>query len=789
MYLGNKKIDFIINGKYREVYYGGKNQPIEKENNKSILYVDLKRWGIHDGFLNERTYINDESGNPIPKYTKEEWKIAYDNKYGLINALNYAKENGYGTVVLPRCNIFICYEEKDSNVNVYYAYKKYPIKIPSGIKLDMNNSTIKVIFDSKCLNPYDLSNHSGTNYIYRLPGCVFSFAQSYNSSIENGTLIGDIYERAFDDRASGWDRERACEFTTGINIREGASFSTIKNMTIKGFMGDAIDSMTDHDPNKGKSVYNPQFKFVGIIDSEKGLDVTQTDCYSTDFLPLTDWNTRECIMRTNIGYSRVPKFANPNFYIAFYDSNKTMLIKTTERYLQLIKVPKNAAFLRVSLIHEPRNLELNFVRDFQITPPAGNYLTIENCILTENHRGGISNIVNNTVIEKCMIYNNGNGVYEGFPLFPDSTRYAINCEDCLPYNLTVRDCYFFEHFNGILFAGMNLNVDNCTFKNMASCVVGYSFENITVSNCKAYNCGRTIGSMGSQYSNRTIIFTNNIMHNSGGGVSDDIICHMHHNQFIGHEGIMSNNNTLSTYSYNSFKFKRNDIVFRGFPGEFKKGENINIYVDDFLISTATFGLKILKDVSKINIYIRNDLERLCNVRLIDEINNATIENAVETSGNFITVDNENYLNHKINNCKLINCSFMLGLYSSVINNYTLKVTDTDFIISDIKRREAVFPFMHYNNEYLKRYDYNFENCNFTFNEGNYANILLSPKWGKSTGKFIFKNCNFKNTKSTQLKILNLTPIVEGKLELIFENCTFEGDILKSTSDLVTVIIR
>ena len=147
---GNVNSEDIILNKGNLVAIKIKNEINKTSEESNSYYVDLTKWGITNGFLGDREYLLDSEGNPIPKYTNEEYQIAYNNKYGLINALNYAKENGYSNVVLPKSDIFICYEEPNSSVTLYWMYKNYPIIIPSGITLDLGGSNIKVIYDSRC---------------------------------------------------------------------------------------------------------------------------------------------------------------------------------------------------------------------------------------------------------------------------------------------------------------------------------------------------------------------------------------------------------------------------------------------------------------------------------------------------------------------------------------------------------------------------------------------------------------------------------------------------------------
>lgn len=793
IYLGSNNIAINLNEKLSEldsIYI--KSEPFSNEtnialdiaSNKSIYYLNLADWGITDGFLPSRNYTFDANNLPIPKYTNEEWKIAYDNKYGIINALNYAKTNNYGTVVFPKCNIFICYEEPKSTVNVYYAYGRYPITIPSGMTVDLNNSVIKVIYDSHVANPYDKSVHDSSNPVYRLPGCIFSFSKSYHSCIKNGTLIGDIYERAFDDGLSGFDAEKGCEFTTGIEINKGSSFCAINNMIIRGFMGDAIASMTDHDPDMGTGVYNPQFKTQTIIGTD-GVEKAEAGSYTTDYCDITSWKCREGIMRTNIGYTRVPNFKNPNFRISYYDINKVYLGNQTERYLQNFLIPVRTKYIKISIMNEAADLTLPFTKDFQVTPKAGEYCIISECEITENHRGGISNMVNHSIIEKTKIYNNGNGWMENFPTFPDSTRYAINCEDCLPLNIIIRDCYIYNHFNGILLAGNAVTVDNNIFKNMSSCLVLYNCESANFINNKIYNSGTAISNTSSSIYNRYITVANNKLFDSGliGGTtsSTPIRYFVENNSMRGRINFASTENMFCDKMFIDYQKVNNDYITANVS--LKNSSNIKIFMQDTFISTAKFNYYSDKYCKNIKIECDTSLTVLPPF-LCSEINNTEMYDInIDTSLTTKLISNDNCI-LTINNSTIKNCAISSGNYinsndqflEAYYNSCTINIDSTSKSTSNM-----FITAWYYNNAYSKTYNYVFKNCYITIDANKCATFLNIPS-AICFGNITFENCIITNTyQGKTLELVKCALSTGSNLNLTLKGCILSGQIVKSNS--------
>ncbi|MBD3843637.1 MAG: right-handed parallel beta-helix repeat-containing protein, partial [Campylobacterales bacterium] len=100
-------------------------------NNQEITngyVINLGRWGITEGLPNK-------------PYKTEDYLKANLNVIGINNALNYAKENNFTEVVLPKGNYAICYPKS--------------ITMKSNIIFNMNDSLFKVIYDSTSKSPFD----------------------------------------------------------------------------------------------------------------------------------------------------------------------------------------------------------------------------------------------------------------------------------------------------------------------------------------------------------------------------------------------------------------------------------------------------------------------------------------------------------------------------------------------------------------------------------------------------------------------------------------------------------
>jgi len=774
----------------------------ELTSRSNSYFIDLEKWGIHNGFIEDRGYVLGDDGKYLPKYTDEEYDIAHNNKEGLNAALQYAVDNGYNSAVLPNgSEIFVCWENPSTSTNAYYGYNKIHIVMPSNLIFDMNNSTIKVIFDSKNLNPYDKSQHSYDNPIYRMNGHLITMNACYNSTIKNGTLLGTLYDRAFIiDSENEVSSEQNFDFGVGINIGQGSSFIKIENMKIKGFMADGIASMTDHDPAMGNTLYDPPFNNANRIDTSTGNLVDGGGAtFCTDLLDISGWKCKEGIMRTNIGYYRVPDIHKETFYVFFYDENQNYLLNTRTRYLQNFIVPEKAKYLRI-MINREEGATVGFNKGFQITPKAGEFCTVSYCEITENHRGGIANMVNNTIIEKNKIYNNGLGRFEGVPTFGDSTRYCINCEDCLPLNIIIRDNYFYESFHGILFAGGTITCENNTYNNVTGSALHiYNCETAFFNNNTMINSGG-VGTTGSSVYDRTLIMrdniyigqcsvnirnTNNLVHQIS-GITMNGTC-----SFINSSTGIPVKDIIMTYS------RFDDTTYIGGICDASNCENVFVNLEGKCNSTAKFD--IISNENTKNFIVKNiSTTEDCTTVLSNKICNAKLYDLGQCMVRSTGVDGEDGIRRIVGsiygeNIYMRNIMIDMNTYSHdygfladfKFKNSTFEMNDTSHPYTN--RNKLICPYQYGGKDAFNTYDIEFENCNFNFNHSTTETCIISGNGSqlKANGQIVFRNCHFKNTSEFKMRLYDLLLSEDSDVTIIIDNCTYEGSITASESEKYT----
>ena len=452
---------------------GGGNVSSEAGINTKSITIDLDKYGIVEGDLSHKA-----------PYSEEEYEIAYNNMEGFKTALNDLSSQGYSKIYLPRGTYIMCYRNP-TGTNVWSYNRGWEITIPSHTDFDLNGSTIKVIYDSNNKNPYDLS----TADAYKLCGMVFSFSKSYYSALRNGTILGDRYERSFTNSS-----EVSLDFTYGVYITNGSSNCKIEDMDISGFMADSISSDQNHNADFGNSIMHTNVTFTnssinvsnGAVESKPSSNYV----FSSDYIDLSSiiaTGCRSITLRTNLGYTYVFD-ADVNFKVFLYDENQKFIRFNEYDQTDNIPLTSNTKYCKISLVDYDKAGASTISPVFQLTPASPEFLHVANCKIYNNHRGGLSNLPNDTTVERCEIFENGTAGTENFPVFTDTTRYAINCEDHMIRNLIIKNNYIHDGYNGILLTCKNAIISENVMKNFPiSSVSSMYATNVTVSNNKFEN--------------------------------------------------------------------------------------------------------------------------------------------------------------------------------------------------------------------------------------------------------------------------------------------------------------
>lgn len=411
----------------------------------------------------------------LPPFTANEYAIAYNNGLLIHNTIQQHCDK-YKTFVIDEGSYPVCYQYNDGTGrtanDIHYIFN-----LADNVKLDMQGAELWVMYDSDNKSPYD--HRTGTTNAYQFGGVVVGLANVHDVEICNGKITGERELRSFANST-----ENRVENTTGINMLRCCFNIHIHDMDINSFMADSINANSIYGANGGYYESAPitmeTLTNNGVIGSASTIwghtDMTKipTECIG---VPVYIW--------TGIGYNYVMS-NHLGMFLYLYDDNETfityMAVDQSEPFV--IKKSLNATKYRLYIGSSTAIQSIAY----RFTTECSNKVLIEDCKISNNQRGGISNMPISTVIQRCMFDNCGYGSYGGKPTFFDSTRYCIDLEDIASQDLTVRDCKFTNSFHGILSGAINAVYDNNTFVNMNSSVLIYRGKNIRIINNRFYSC-------------------------------------------------------------------------------------------------------------------------------------------------------------------------------------------------------------------------------------------------------------------------------------------------------------
>ena len=508
----------------------------------SDYFIELEKWGITQGTMGK------------PPYTTAQWKIAYNNLLGFNNALKYAKDNGRGKIVVPKGIYSFCYTYLNGGA------QNTSIKLFDYQTLDLNGSQFEVMYDSINKNPYDES--PATSPAWKLGGNLIELMNCIHSHVINGKIIGDIPNRSFSDGGRGFNSEYGMEQTYGVSLNRGSKFCSFEYLDVSMFMGDGI-TMGSYPTNTISSniIQSPKM-LPGYVD-DTGAAVAKDGAYVSSKFKLIRGVHKEIQMRTGGGYTRIPNIKNTWFEYLFFDEAGKIVSRKRAVYLQNTMVPYNAFTMAVQLLNETPGLA-DITINYSITMPQTQFVTIKNCEIHDNHRGGISGGADFTTIEKSKIYHNGMDSGIGVPVFPDTTRYQINFEDSYCNFLNIVDCHFFSGFHSILAGVYNVRIENCLFQGLNGPIIYNNSSTVikgnTFDDCNGFGLMPSM-----EYQRRTIHFTDNILNTKVCGFNAE----GHANTFVK----VSNN----TFNVDSITVVGN-IEFKGNSVRALSGEKWNEYI-------------------------------------------------------------------------------------------------------------------------------------------------------------------------------------------------------------------
>ena len=688
-----------------------------------------------------------EMESHLPPFTEVEYTAAYMNGLLIHNAIqNNSKK--YKTFVIPTGTYPVCYQYEDGTGRTANN-QHYIFNLADGVKLDMQGAELWVMYDSDNKSPYD--NRTGTTNPYQFGGIVVGLANVRDVEICNGKITGERELRSFANSA-----ENHVENTTGISMLRCCFNVHIHDMDINSFMADSINANSIYGESGG--YYEAVPITMETMNTNGSIGKANTIWGHTD---MTEIPT-ECIgvpayIWTGIGYNYVMS-NHLGMFLYLYDENETFITSIAVDQSEPFVIRENLGATKFRLYIGIGTTQEKI--SYRLTTECSNKVLIEDCKITNNQRGGISNMPISTVIQRCMFENCGLTSYGGKPAFFDGTRYCIDIEDIASQDLTVRDCKFTNSFEGILSGAINAVYDGNTFVNTRSSVLIYRGKNVRIINNRFYHCGFPGQPSGTPEVNHRQ--TKVLIANNGGLV-----------------------NGTATF-YDGWSYANNSVVANGFFNngsvEVDLGHSVMLMDTPYLRGDYAGIVDILDNTyvckatesggidSKRGLQINANAG---NLRWFTADYLRNIDLNVSNAGSVIDEMATSFAKRDIviEGCKLTTDAPMLTLRCFGDNVNTLTVRNCEFnlcseMYKDVRINGAYAPVIV------------FDNCTFKWT-GIAKNVHLFGeiyRYGNNTsaGSLTFNNCKFKND-STEFTV-TIKPSGSDKT-YAFNNCTADDNVV------------
>lgn len=506
-------------------------------NESAWLYDDLRVKEKHI-ITDEETYVvtqTDLDNNNITlnldDTATEEQMI--NNRVGLSVLLETIKNNGYKKIVLPtgtyrvnRCLRKGTVENKDC-----------PILIPSGITLDMNNSTFK-------MHPYNDTEYGNSGGVENMIVNIIDCTDTY---LMNGTLEGNYAERI----ENGWLSSNNGEHDTCVGFT-GSEYCGLDNVTITQISGyNLVISQNGSYTDVGKFTWEN----LNIIDGE---EIASTEWHTSTMGKINFNNSMYLTCGVWLGFGGT-KGNEWYMYYHWYDENQQYIYSTKSLQYRRCRIPSNAKYVRVSLLTDSTpNVSFSDMK-------LSRYITVNGCNWIDNRTCIAVNQAQHLLIENCKFTRSGQDITPGELDIEDGWE---RTQDFFFRNNEILESV--GTFNIIVSAGHNFIIENNT---NFSCNFRYSALGCTYRNNNGGSCNIVVGFK----TKNTVRVYNNIMT----GISGDVTT----NVFYGYDrcNYLFKNNTYNL-SYTAciidkFKFQGTFYLY----GALKK---INIVNSDIYITNT-----------------------------------------------------------------------------------------------------------------------------------------------------------------------------------------------------------
>lgn len=359
-------------------------------------------------------------------YDKEAIELECNNtRLAIQKLLNDKREQGYNKIVMYNAIYTI-------NANIDADKKEQGIRVPNGMDLDLNGSTIKL---NPCVGNSTIMLH---------------ITDSDDTHVHNGIIEGDYFTHDYTNSTKN------SEWVSGIELGGKSTYSSIYDMVVKDITGYGVQNGLSQRGEYGYSefqVRNSGVFTIGIdIDQTTGEEIENEYRSTSEYVQLfLDGKQHKYVSCSKyLGYQG-NGCGTWNIIMHFYDKNKNYIKSVNGYQYRRVRIPDNAYLVRTTILNaiapttltyqyfnvpthcEFKNIKIENVRCVGVAPSQMKDCLFENIEFTGSGQSSAN----------CAF-----DAEDGWDGMQDATFKALNFHDnplnnyliCAGHNFMIIDC-------------------------------------------------------------------------------------------------------------------------------------------------------------------------------------------------------------------------------------------------------------------------------------------------------------------------------------------------------------
>lgn len=266
-------------------------------------------------------------------YDKETVELeCNETRLGIQKLLNDKCAEGYNHVIMYKAIYVI-----NANFVNRDMKKDQGIRVPNGMDLDLNGSTIK-------LNP-----HAGCSTI------MMFIADSEDTHLHNGIIEGDYFTHDYVNSTNN------SEWVCGVGLEGKSKYSSVYDLEIKNITGygltNGFTQRGDYGYTEGGIKHCNQFTAGIDIDQTTGEEIENPNRSTCDYQNVINCKYMSCSRYLGYQGNSVRTW---NMILHFYDKDKKYLKSINAFKYRAVRMPDGAVFVRTTILYPVNCTHLSY---------------------------------------------------------------------------------------------------------------------------------------------------------------------------------------------------------------------------------------------------------------------------------------------------------------------------------------------------------------------------------------------------------------------------------------------